>query len=52
VVERSDFRITEQPGDLLQCHTPVFEITKGNSVPYTVEDFTESSALLSKVPFE
>src|SRR5215469_15689450 len=52
MVERSDFRITEQPGDLLQCHTPIFEITKSKTVPYTVEDFAVGSALLSKVPLE
>ena len=52
MVERSDFRITEQPRDLLQRHTPILEITKSNSVPETVEDFAEASALLSKVSLE
>src|SRR6516162_7588748 len=52
VVERSDFRITEQPGDLLQCHMLIFETTPSQVVPKTVEDFTEGSVLLSKVPLE
>jgi len=48
MIERGKLGITEQPSDLLERSTLIFEVTKSEAVPQTLEDFAESCALLSE----
>jgi hypothetical protein len=50
VIERGKLGITEQPSDLLERHTLIFEITKSEAVPQAVEDLAEGGVLLSETP--
>jgi hypothetical protein len=52
VVERSDLRVTEQPGDLLERNAMVFEITNSETVPQRIRDFRKGGAFLGEVPCE
>jgi hypothetical protein len=50
MIERGPLRIAEEPSDLLERHTLIFEITKSEAVPQAVKDFAEGGALLSETP--
>ena len=48
MIEGSEFRIAEQPGNLLQRDLLVLEITKSEAISQTIEDIGKIDALLKK----
>jgi hypothetical protein len=41
VIERPDFGIAKQPGDLLDRHPVIRQITRGKALSYLFKDFAE-----------
>jgi hypothetical protein len=50
MIKSCNFRISQEPRDLLERGVLVSEIAKSEAVPQMVEDFTETGSLRSEVP--
>jgi hypothetical protein len=50
VIERRDFRIAKQPGDLLDRHVVIRQITRGKASSHLFKDFAKGRPLVRQVP--